>query len=264
MRKSTAVSLAIIALALAAILGGYLSGTAGARPPQIVSLHPMPSPRASVHPVSSGYSDSPVVDLFSGDDVVVDRARTATSAWLPERLSIVVGLTGNSVAVDGEFLGLGLPIAFDLDPHAAEANRVAEYVMSQGLVLLIHVTEAPSAATVKRLRERFRRIDGIASRSTHGMASALRGTGLLFFDERGDADETPFLENGVRFVARDATVDDHSSPNYIAFMLERTAIRSQREGRMVVLMRPLPNSFAALSRFMGTRSAQIVALTQPG
>jgi polysaccharide deacetylase 2 family uncharacterized protein YibQ len=261
MRKTTAVSLTVIALALAAIAGGYLSGQAGARPPQIVVLHAAPSP--NVHAVSAGYSDSTVSDLFSHDDVVVDRAEAATSAWLPARLSIVVGLAGDSIALDGQFLRLGLPIAFDLDPHGSEASRVAQYLNGQGLVLLIHLDAAPSAAAIRALQKRFGHVDGIAAQTTEGMARALRGTGLLFFDERGDGDPQAFYENGVRFVARDATVDNHSSPSYISFMLDQTAMRSQREGRMVILMRPLPNSLAALSKFVGTRSAQIVALTQP-
>ena len=95
------------------------------------------------------------------------------------------------------------------------------------------------------------------------MPRALRATGLLFFDERGDADARSFVMTGVRVVSRDATVDDHSSPSYISFMLDRAALRSEREGRVVVLMRPLPNSLAALTGFLETRSAQIVALTQP-
>ncbi|MBV8639168.1 MAG: divergent polysaccharide deacetylase family protein [Candidatus Eremiobacteraeota bacterium] len=259
--RTTAISLTVIALALAAILGGYASGQAGAHPPQIVVLHPVASP--SVHAVAHGYSDSPIVDLFSSDDVVIDRAQTATSAWFPERLSLVIGLCGDSAALEGEFLKLGLPLAIDLDPRGAEAERVARYVNAQGLALLIHAGSPPAPSTLAELSKRFGHIDGIASRSSSGMASALRGTGLLYFDERGDADAHPFLVNGVRFIARDATVDDRSSPSYISFMLGRAAMRSEREGRMVVLMRPMPNSLAALTNFLGTRSAEIVALTQP-
>ena len=129
--------------------------------------------------------------------------------------------------------------------------------------MLIHVGTAPSKATLAGLSQRFGHIDGIASRDSTGMPDALRGTGLLFFDERGDADSHEFAMTGVRFTGRDTTVDDRSSPSYISFMLDRAAMRSQREGRMVVLMRPLPNSLAALTEFLGTRSAQIVALTQP-
>ncbi len=258
--RTTAVSLTVIALAIAAILGGYFSGQAGAHPPQIVVLHPVSSP--DVHAVVHGYSDSPIVDLFSNDDVVVDRAQTARNAWLPERLSVVVGLCGESAALESEFLRLGLPLAIDLDPHGAEADRIARYVNAQGLALFIHTGAPPSRATLAELQKRFGRINGVASRSASGMADALRGTGLVFFDERGDTDSRPFTVTGVRFVARDATVDDRSSPSYISFMLDRAAMRSEREGRMVVLMRPLPNSLAALTNFLATRSAEIVALTQ--
>lgn len=259
--RTTAVSLSVIALALAAIVGGFLSGQAGAHPPQIVVLHPSASP--NVHAVTHGYSDSPILDAFSDDDVVVDRAQAATSAWLPERLSLVVGLCGESAALDGQFLRLGLPLAIDLDPRGAEAERVARYVNAQGLALLIHTAAPPTAAMLAGFSKRFGHVDGIASRSSAGMASALRGTGLVYFDERGDADPHPFIVSGVRFIARDATVDDRSSPGYISFMLGRAAMRSEREGRMVVFMRPLPNSLAALTNFLGTRSAEIVALTQP-
>jgi polysaccharide deacetylase 2 family uncharacterized protein YibQ len=259
--RTTAVSLAVSALALAAIFGGYVSGQAGARPPQIVVLHPVASP--SVHALTHGYSDSAIADLFSDDDVVVDRAQTAASAWLPQRLAIVVGLCGQSAALDSEFLGLGLPLAIDLDPHGAEADRVARFITTQGLALLIHVGTPPSASMLHQFMKRFGHIDGIASRSATGMPEALRGTGLLFFDERGDTDARAFAMSGVRFVARDTTVDDRSSPAYISFMLDRAALRSEREGRTVVLMRPLPNSLAALTKFLETRSAEIVALTQP-
>ncbi|HET9029023.1 MAG TPA: divergent polysaccharide deacetylase family protein [Candidatus Aquilonibacter sp.] len=263
MRKTTAVSLTVIALALAAIVGGFASGQAGARPPQTVALQPLPSPGATSHPRAAGYSDSTVDDLFSDDDVVVQRAQKAHDAWLPPRLSVVVGLAGESLALDGEFLRSGLPVAFDLDPHASDAARVAQYVTEERLVLLIHVNQAPSPRTLRVLQKRFGRFDGIASQETRGMAHALQGTKLLFFDERGDGDPAAFADDGVRFIARDARVDDHSSPGYIRFMLERAAMRSQREGRLVILMRPLPNSLAALSQFLGTRSAEIVALTQP-
>ena len=93
------------------------------------------------------------------------------------------------------------------------------------------------------------------------MATALAGTGLEFFDERGDADPAPFVAAHVRFVTRDATVDDRSAETYIEFMLARAAERSEHEGRLTVLMRPLPASLAALDAFLQTRSVQIAALT---
>jgi len=258
--RSTVVSLAVIGLALAAIVAGYFSGQAGTRPPSVVQLRPRASP--SVKAVLHGASDSAVDDVFSDDDVVVDRPAMTVSTWLPQRLSFVVGLVGDSPSVDATFLRLDLPLAYDLDPHASDALSVAKLIHEEGAMLLVHLAQAPSRAAIVSLRAEFGEIDGVASRSSQGAAHALAGTGLWFFDERGDADPAPFRDAGVPFVSRDATIDDRTAPSYIAFMLDRTAIRSQRQGRLVVLLRPMPNSLAALSDFVRTRSAQIVTLTQ--
>jgi len=140
--RSTIVSLTFIGLALAAIVAGYLSGQVGTRPPSVVQLHPHASP--SVKAVFHDASDSTVYDAFSNDDVVVERPALGGSNWLPQRLTFVVGLVGESAAIDATFLRLNLPIAYDLDPHAAEALRVAKLIHDQGGVLLIHVTNPPS------------------------------------------------------------------------------------------------------------------------
>jgi polysaccharide deacetylase 2 family uncharacterized protein YibQ len=94
------------------------------------------------------------------------------------------------------------------------------------------------------------------------MPQALAHTGLAFLDERGDADARGFAALGVAVYSRDATADDCTAASYIAFMLQRAAMRSQRQGRLVVLMRPLARSLDALGAFVRTRSAQIVPLTQ--
>ena len=94
------------------------------------------------------------------------------------------------------------------------------------------------------------------------MPQALNGSGLVFFDERGDADRGDFATNGVQIVQRDTTVDDRTGAAYIRFMLDRAAMRSRKAGRMVALMRPLPSTLTALSAFAGTRSAEMVSLTQ--
>lgn len=258
--RSTAVSLAVIGLALAAIIAGYLSGQAGTSPPAVAQLHPHASP--SVKAVLNGASDSAVNDIFSEDDVVVEHPALASSNWLPERLSFVVGLMGDSTAVDTSFLGLNLSLAYDLDPHAPDALPVAKTIHDNGGIVLVHVSQAPSKGALASLRAQFGTFDGIASRSSEGVPEALAGTGLWFFDERGDADPAPFRAAGVPFVSRDATVDDRTAPSYIAYMLDRAAVRSQRQGRLVVLLRPQLNSLAALSSFARTRSAQIVPLTQ--
>ncbi len=257
--RSTAVSLALIVLALAAIAGGYLSGTAGTHPPRTVVLHPSASPH--VRAVLEGSSDAAVDDVFSNDDVVVDRRASSGTTYTPQ-VAVVIGLCGESAPLDGQFLELGVPVTLDLDPHGADADRTAKYAHESSAPLLIHVTAAPSAATLHALRRRFGPIEGVASQSSAGMAAALSGTGLVFFDERGDADPAAFAARGVRLLARDETVDNRAFSPYIDFMLDRAAIRARTQGPVVVVMRPVPVSLRALENFMQTRSAQIVPLTQ--
>ena len=257
--RTAAVSLTFIALALAAIVGGYASGTAGTHPPQIVVLHPQASPH--VRAVLRGASDAAVNDLFSDDDVVVERDGAQRSSSVPS-LSFVIGLCGESAPLDGQFLQLGFPVTIDLDPNGPDAQRTARYAHEASALLFVHVSSAPSAATLKTLRARFGPIDGVASRDAGGMPAALAGTGLIFFDERGDANRASFEERAVRLLSRDTTVDNRASPAYIDFMLQRSAIRSRSQGPLVVLMRPVPDSLEALGEFSKTRSAEIVTLTQ--
>ncbi|HEV7180383.1 MAG TPA: divergent polysaccharide deacetylase family protein [Candidatus Baltobacteraceae bacterium] len=263
--RTASISLVVIALALASIVAGFAGGQASSHPPAIVALHPNAS--ASTDPVAvdrvrgllRGVSDEAVADPFSDDDVVVERT-PASTMWLKPRLSFVIALTGDSTVLDAQFLRLGVPLAFDLDPAGSDAAAFANLVRSRGDVLLIHLGSAPEASQLRRLQERLGHFDGIASRSSRAMARALEGTGLIFFDESGYAEEEPFARDGVPLVHRDATADDRTSASYIGYMLARTAMRARREGRMVVLLRPLPDSLRALSAFLGTSSAEVVSL----
>jgi hypothetical protein len=248
--RSQAFWLAIIALAIAAIVGGYVSGRATAPPPRASA---QPRVAASAHAVLHDPSDSRVADLFSRDDVVIDRPQQFSEHWLAPQLSVVVGLSGSSPSV---------PIAFDIDPSAAQATDVAQLARQSGDLVLVHVESAPTQSEIARLRKRFGAIDGLASRSREGFVQSLDGTGLLFFDERGDADASEFSAVGIPFAQRDETVDDRTARTYIRFMLDRAVQRSQREGRSVVLMRPQNHSLEALGALVTTRSVQFVALTQ--
>jgi len=256
--RSQAFWLAIIALALAAIAGGYESGRATAPPPRVSA---QPRVVASVHAVLRDPSDSRVDDLFSRDDVVIERPRLASDHWLAPQLSIVVGLCGSAPSEDAAFIRTNVPIAFDVDPSAAQATDVAELARQAGDVVLLHVGSAPTQAQLARLRKRFGNFDGIASRSSEGFVQSLDGTGLLFFDERGDADAGEFSAVDIPFAQRDVTVDDRTARGYIRFMLDRAVESSEREGRSVVLMRPAQHSLAALEALAATRSVQFVALT---
>ncbi len=262
--RTNAISLVIIALALLAIGAGFASGQVGAHPPAIVSLRAGPAPRVSAPTDDARYSDMPVRDLFSRDDVVVARHTGASARWLAPQLSLVVGLCGASARIESAFLHLGLPIAYDLDPHAPEALAFARDAQAAHAELLVHVNEAPSPAVLTALRARFGAIAGVASRTSAGMARALAGSGLVFFDERGTADPRAFADAHVPFVARNTTVDDRTGEGYVLFMLDRAELRSEHEGRLVVLMRPLPSTLTALESFLRTRSVQIAALTPSG
>jgi polysaccharide deacetylase 2 family uncharacterized protein YibQ len=252
--------LAVIALALAAIVAGYVSGRATAPP----SLRRSAQPRvaASVHAVMRDPSDSRVNDLFAADEVVVERPGRASANWLEPQLSIVVGLAGASPSMDAAFMQTKVPIAFDIDPSAAQATDVAQLAHESGNVVLLHLEHAPTQTQLAQLRRRFGSFDGVASRSPDGFVQSLDGTGLLFFDERGDADADEFAAVGIPIVQRDATVDDRTARSYIRFMLARAVQRSQVEGRSVVLMRPLAHSLEALTALAATRNVQFVSLTQ--
>jgi polysaccharide deacetylase 2 family uncharacterized protein YibQ len=255
----------LIAGALAAIAGGFVQGVATSRPPPVAVLrsskhapeHLPPALRALAH----GGAGGAVNDLFAQDDVVVERPRANASDWRNEQLSIVVGLCGESVAAQSGFLRLQVPLAFVVDPHAAQAAAFAKLVRDANQTLFVQVGSAPSAATLASLRRSLGAFDGVAARDARGMAPALRGSGLTFFDERGDAaDPNEFAANGVPLVRRDVTADDLGSAGYASFMLSRAAGLSRRVGTVVVLLRPLPSSLDALQAFGASRNVTIVAL----
>jgi polysaccharide deacetylase 2 family uncharacterized protein YibQ len=252
------ISVVVIALALAAIVAGFVSGQTASHPPPIVTLQRVVVATAPMR--RNGKADIEVTDLFSDDDVVVERPLVSAPNWLPEHLTVVVGLCGQSVAVESRFIQLGLPVAFDLDPAAIEAVKFAQLVRTAGDPLYVHVDSAPTHSQLEALRERVGPFDGIASRNSTGMAQALSGSHVVFFDERGDADSHAFASNGVRLVRRDVTVDNRGESSYVSYMLARAADRSARAGPLVVLMRPLPTSLAALAQFTRSRNIELATI----
>ena len=196
--------------------------------------------------------------------MVIDRPALADrSRWNGPRLSIVVGLCGFDARAGARFVQQSEPVALDVDPAAPQAARIAERAYEAHDLVLVHVSGAPSQTQLARLRARLVHVDGLASRTAAGFPALMSGTTLLFFDERGNADPAPFRDAGVAFAARDVTVDDRTASSYIRFMLARTVLRSQREGRLVVLMRPRAHSLGALAALDATRTVQFVPLTQP-
>jgi len=178
---------ALIAGALAAIAAGYLQAVVHTQPPPLAELRAATQTPENTHNVRREPQVQTVRDAFSQDDVVVERARTPQPQWQSERLELVVGICGSSVAAESGFLRLHYPIAFVIDPAAAQARAFADVVRGNGDSLLVQAGEPPSPRTLAAIRREIGPFDGIASRRAAGMAIVLRGTGLTFFDERGDA-----------------------------------------------------------------------------
>lgn len=255
----------LIAGALAAIVGGYVQGITSAHPPPVAALrssgrepqHLPPTLKALVR----GGAGGAVVDLFAQDDVVVERQRTSANNWRNEQLAVVVGLCGESVAAQSGFLRLGVPLAFVVDPHAAQAAAFSKLVRDANQTLLVQVGMPPTSSTLATLHRTLGDFDGVAARDAGGMAAALRGSSLMFFDERGEgADAGEFAAAGVPLVLRDVTADNRGASGYVQFMLSRAAGLSRRVGTVVVLIRPLPTSLDALRAFGAGRNVTMVAL----
>jgi Divergent polysaccharide deacetylase len=252
----------LIAGALAAIGVGYTQATVQTQPPPVAQLRssagilPSPEPAVRREPQTQTLDDA-----FAGDDVVVDRIRKPLPEWQSEQLQLVVGICGASVAAESGFLRLHYPIAFVVDPAAAQARAFADLVRSNGDAVLVQVGEPPGPRTLAAFRRAIGRFDGIASRQAAGMAVALHGTGLTFFDERGDAaNAKTFANEGVPLVRRDVTADNRTGLGYAIFMLGRAADLSSRTGPVVVFVRPLPSTLAALEAFGTTHDVRMIAL----
>jgi polysaccharide deacetylase 2 family uncharacterized protein YibQ len=256
-KAGTAFWLVTIGLALAAIGAGYVQGVSTSRPPPVVSIA-----RAVRHlpPIvaRAEAGGGAIADVFANDDVVVDRPRPSSSEWQPERLALVVGLCGGSLVVESGIMQAGIPMAIDLDPRGPDAVAVAAAARAAREPVYVHLGTAPTSSSLRSLHARIGDFDGIAARSADGMPDALRGSGLLFFDERGDADPARFAADGVPLLQRDVTADDRAAPGYVTFMLDRAADLSRRTGTVVVLVRPLPSTLAGLRRFIGSRTVQFL------
>ena len=237
-----------------------------AQPPAVVQLHP--GPRASSVAVRTAvvanqqrtFSGGSVVDVFSDDDVVAQRNGPALAAWHAPRVALVIGLCGYSAALETQFLELNVPLTFDIDPGAPEAAKVANEVRASGDAVLIHVDRAPSLAELAAIRTRIGDFAGVASRDAAPLAKTLAGTGLIAFDERGTADVTPFSAYNVALVRRDVIADDREEAGYVGFMLGRAMERSLHAGDVVVLVRPLPTTLAAIHAFTSEHNVQFASI----
>lgn len=257
---------AIIVAAAAAIVAGFVQGSLATHPPPFAQVrnsehHTNRQTPAFAIAALRGASQTRPSDTFAQDDVVVDRQRTASLQWQHESLAIVVGLCGQSIPIESGFLRLKFPLAFVIDPSGIAAAQFAQLVRANGDALLVQLSGAPSAGKLASLHAKLGRFDGIASRNADGMAAALQGSGLIYFDERGDAAGAhDFAQRKVAVVSRDTTADNRGSEGYVGFMLQNAAAMSRRSGPIVVFIRPLPSSLAALQTFADGHDVAFVAL----
>ena len=258
---------AILLGALAAIVAGFVQATATTHPPPIAQVRrapaePLRTPSAAaLAREERTIVETAVVDQFSEDDVVVDRPRLQAMQWQRQRIALVVAGCGNSVAAESEFLRLGYPAAFVVDPHASQAAAFAQLVRTAGQPLFVQLSSPPTRASLAALHQQLGSFDGVAARDAQGFAPVLRDSGLSFIDERGDAaNQLAFAALGIPLIQRDVTADDRTGSGYVVFMLERAASLSGRIGRVVVLVRPLPSTLAALRTFTATANVDMVSI----
>ncbi len=243
----------IAACGAAAIVSGFASDARNAPRPA-----PHPSPRtapASPVPLPTFRGS----DTFGADwDVVVDRS-PAPDPDGRARIAIAVGPCGANAALDAAFAHLDLPIALVIDPAGADAVAAAGLARSQGKPFYVQVGRAPSPAKLASLLKKFQGAAGLASDAGRAMPAVLSGSGLAYFDERGDVDPAPFSKTGTPLIRRDLSVDDRDATGYVDYMLQRAVALGAGRGRAVALMHPRAASLQALRAFARSNGRDLVA-----
>ncbi len=251
--------LVTIALALTAIVAGYRSTQTVSAPPRAATRDPRYAKAADPAPFRADGPGTALHDSLARDPVTVARPAADGLRWRRERLLVMVVGIGWSLPLESAFLASHLPLGFVIDPSAPHAVRAAALARAAGRSVYLQLTRAPSPGQLAQLHVRFGRFAGVASRAPEGMARALQGAGIEFFDERGTADPAAFARAGVPLLQRAVTADDRTQPGYVRFMLHRAADVAQRFGPTVVLVRPLPTTLRALRALDGRSGIELVA-----
>ncbi len=176
-------------------------------------------------------------DPFAQDDVVVERI--ATTHGISNTGSIVVAIAecGRNAALDDLAVALPFPAVLIVDPNGRDAKRAATLAYDRGKAVYVQTDDVPPESVLAQWRREFARFDGIASLRWEGASARLGGSGIAFFDERGDADAMRFGADGVALLRRDVTIDDRSEQGYIGYMLHQAFQSAHRVGRAVVFAR---------------------------
>ncbi|HET6895843.1 MAG TPA: divergent polysaccharide deacetylase family protein [Candidatus Baltobacteraceae bacterium] len=245
--------LAIIAFAVTAISGGFLSGRAA------VPRFPIAVPSASIAPAPpiSITGSIPQTDELANDDFTNDAAVTvdgsAGDVRSDARLALAIVDAGHSAALESPFLGLGVPVTLVVDPSGPAADQMVRAAHQSGQQVYMQARLPLRKAEIESLHAAFAGADGIAARlqdvhaAGKGVCAALRALNWSLFDEYGARSELAhrFSVCGVRYVARSITVDDHVQRTYVAYMLDQ-AVHLARGRTTVVMARPFPGTLRAL------------------
>lgn len=245
--------LLIIAFAVTALSGGFLSGRAA------VPRFPVAVPSASIAPAPpvSIIGSIPETDELANDDFTNDAAVTvdgpAGDVRSDARLALAIVDAGHSAALESPFLALGVPVTLVVDPDGPAAAQILHAARQSGQQAYVQARAPLSKTEIESLHASFAGADGVAARlqgvHTAGkdICGALRAVNWGVFDEYGAQTELArrFSACGVRYVARSITVDDHVQRTYVAYMLEQ-AVHLARGRTTVVMARPFPGTLRAL------------------
>jgi polysaccharide deacetylase 2 family uncharacterized protein YibQ len=241
---------AVIAFALSALWGGYVSGRAAV--PHFPASVPSPAP-SQMMPFEqiAAQTDELADDDFAQDDAV---AADAANGDMRDdaRLTIAIVDAGHSAALESPFLGLGVPVVLVIDPQGPAARDMVHLGNETGIQIYVQGHAPLTRAQVETLHSAFPTAVGIAARFTGRQVidasalSALQRVNWAVLDEYGGnaALARSATSAGLRFAARALTVDDHVEPSYVSYMLQQ-AVHLARGRRAVVMARPFPGTLHA-------------------
>lgn len=245
--------LLIIAFAVTALSGGFLSGRAA------VPHFPVPVSKASIAPAPpiSITGSIPQTDELANDDFTNDAAVTvdgpAGDVRSDARLALAIVDAGHSAALESPFLALGVPVTLVIDPNGPAAATMLRAAHQGGGQAYVQAREPLNKAQIESLHAAFAGADGIAVRLqdvdtvSKDVCAALRALNWSVLDEYGTQSELAhrFSACGVGYVARSITVDDHVQRTYVAYMFGQ-AVHLARGRTAVVMARPFPGTLRAL------------------
>jgi len=260
--------LIVIAFAVSALSGGYLSGRAA------VPRFPAAAPSFTPPPLAGVQISGAAVqtDELAGDDFARDAAVAAESAGgdvsQDAKIAVAIVDAGHSPVLESPFLSLGVPVTLVIDPSAPAARKMLHLAVESGQHAYVQAQLPLTSAQIESLHAAFPGASGLAARLDGGAAdkgalARLRALDWGVLDEYGEEPATArtFAGGRVRFTARSITIDDHVQPAYVAYMLKQ-AVHIARGRTAVVLGRPFPGTLRAFRELLSRASRDGVRFEQ--